>query len=92
MLWIIKVFFNPALNRPDIYDFIAAEFGLTQNRMIVKKVVDGSTHYEYLVDFRSNRKDNRKTYKTYDIQASTPKVSKLLGCFKFTCGYDLYWI
>lgn len=45
------VFFNPTLNRSDIYDLIATEFGLTQNRIIVKKIADGSTHYEYLIDF-----------------------------------------
>lgn len=45
------IFFNPILNRFDIHDLIMSEFGLVGRINIIKKIVDGSKHYEYLIDF-----------------------------------------
>lgn len=49
------VYFNPALNTPRIFELIDAEFGLSSGTILVRTVSDGSSHYEYLVDYQPKR-------------------------------------
>ncbi len=51
----VKIFMPPVLNRFDIQHLVLEEFEIEGKRITVREVVDGSKHYEYLVDFEPTR-------------------------------------